>query len=382
MQDDVLEATMTPLEILLFTAKLKLSIPEPEIERKVHLMLSELNLQNCKNTRIGNHLIRGVSGGERKRTSIGVELISDPKIVFLDEPTTGLDSYNAFEVVQNLCELAAIEEKIVIFTIHQPSSEIFSLLQKVFILADGKTVYFGERENSIDFFNDHLRLAYPDNYNPFEYFIEMTNFEVLNNDKVKAVDVYGSILNGLEGKSDEELLKAYSDYIQILTDVFAGKKKLVLGSTEDEGKKGSSNYVLVEDNCGPFNSDENRRKRKDLNIKKPNAAYEIVRNDETESEMVIYSKGLHEQATPMTKENLDEIIAKKENTKGLCFEFTSLYNRNLICATRNSNILVFSVMNNLVVAIFVAILFKNVILFFVVFVFYIFSIEFQINFLK
>jgi len=378
MQDDVLEASMTPLEILLFTAKLKLSIPEPEIEQKVHLLLSDLNLQSCKNNRIGNDLIRGVSGGERKRTSIGVELISDPKIIFLDEPTTGLDSFNAFGVVQNLCELAAREEKIVIFTIHQPSSEIFSLLQKIFILADGKTVYFGERENSIEFFNDYLRLAYHDNYNPFEYFIEMTNFEVLNNDKVKAVNIYGSILNGLEGQTDDVLLKAYSNYIQILTDIFAGKKMLVLDSnTEDEGIEGLSNYVLVDDNCGPFHSDENRRRRRirkrDLDSNKPDAAYENVRTDETEK--VIYSKRLLEEATPMTKEHLMGIIlAKKENSRGMCFEIEMLCDRNLICASRNSESLAFNIINNLMMAILGTILFKNVSFFS--------SFEFQIYFKK
>jgi len=83
-------------------------------------MLKMLNLMRCMNTRIGDNLVRGVSGGERKRTSIAVELITDPKIVFLDEPTTGLDSYNAFEVV-TLLENLSSQGIIIIFTIHQPS---------------------------------------------------------------------------------------------------------------------------------------------------------------------------------------------------------------------------------------------------------------------
>ncbi len=91
MQDDILEATMTPVEILLFTAKLKLTnLTNEEIERRVDNMIKKLNLENAQNTNIGNNLIRGVSGGERKRTSIGCELIGDPQIIFLDEPTTGL----------------------------------------------------------------------------------------------------------------------------------------------------------------------------------------------------------------------------------------------------------------------------------------------------
>lgn len=70
--------------------------------------------------------MKGVSGGERKRTSIGVELITDPSLVFLDEPTTGLDSYTAFGVMETLKELAA-QGRTIVQTIHQPNSDIFDM---------------------------------------------------------------------------------------------------------------------------------------------------------------------------------------------------------------------------------------------------------------
>lgn len=60
----------------------------------------------CQNTKIGTNLIRGVSGGERKRVSIGVELLTDPSLLFLDEPTTGLDSSTSLQVIEILIELA------------------------------------------------------------------------------------------------------------------------------------------------------------------------------------------------------------------------------------------------------------------------------------
>ena len=182
MQDDILEATMTPLEILLFTAKLKLALPLKEVETRVREMIIDLNLTRCKDTRIGDALIRGVSGGERKRTSIAVELISDPKIIFLDEPTTGLDSFNAYEVIDLLNSLAR-KGKMVIFTIHQPSSEIFHLLSKLCILALGKTVYFGPHDKSLNFFEE-LKIPVPMNYNPFEHFMEVTNVSIVSNDIV------------------------------------------------------------------------------------------------------------------------------------------------------------------------------------------------------
>lgn len=205
MQDDILEGTMTPLEILLFTAKLKLDDSTEQIEIKVNKMISDLNLRNCQNTRIGNSIERGVSGGERKRTSIGVELISNPKIIFLDEPTTGLDSFNAFEVLTLLRKLSSEEGKIVIFTIHQPSSELFDLLDKICILALGKNLYFGGKDQSIDMFR-YNSLDLPPNYNPFEFFIEVSNYTSVEDKKIL---LKYPELNNIEDTQDK--YKAYVD---------------------------------------------------------------------------------------------------------------------------------------------------------------------------
>jgi len=218
MQDDILEATMTPTEILLFTAKLKLTnLTDEQIENRVHQMIQKLNLSNAKNTTIGNNLVRGVSGGERKRTSIGVELISDPQIVFLDEPTTGLDSYNAFEVVNNICQLAKKDNKLIIFTIHQPSSEIFSLLDKVCILADGKTIYFGPQDKSLNCFETIFKLPCKINYNPFEHFMEMTTLNCIFNEQVR--DKYPE-LKVTEEDQDEVKFEAYSEHMSNLEYLF------------------------------------------------------------------------------------------------------------------------------------------------------------------
>jgi ABC-type multidrug transport system ATPase subunit len=74
---------------------------------KVENIIRDLKLTKCQNTYIGGYLIKGVSGGERKRTSIGVELITNPSLIFLDEPTTGLDSYTATQVMKILSKLAS-----------------------------------------------------------------------------------------------------------------------------------------------------------------------------------------------------------------------------------------------------------------------------------
>lgn len=326
MQDDILEPNMTPLEILLFTAKLKLHLSEREIEEKVNDILKVLNLKNCKNTRIGNNLVRGVSGGERKRTSIGVELISDPKIIFLDEPTTGLDSYNAYELVKNLSQLAKNENKIIIFTIHQPSSEIFYELEKVFILADGKTVFFGPIGNSINFFVENLKIKFPKNYNPFEFFIEMTNLEVLNNSEVKKIKAYNNIIGNLLDKSDEEKNQAFSDYIKLLNEIFLGK-----------------NYLLEDEKTGEIYS-------KDIINNENNLENNPLNENDKDLQEIEFAD----------KDFIDNIIKEKSKTKGFCYEFSMLFGRGTILAVRNKKILFFKVFQNVFVATFISILYFNV----------------------
>lgn len=186
MQDDMLEPCMSPKEILMFTARLKLRDDKEAIQNRVKYLLKVLRIEKCQNTRIGDNLKRGVSGGERKRTSIAVELLSDSPIIFLDEPTTGLDSYNAYEVVNTLNDLC-LSNKMVIFTIHQPASEIFDLLSKICILALGKIVYYGPTNNIYNYFRD-AKVPIPEHYNPFEHFIEVTNLSIVREQYV--VDAY------------------------------------------------------------------------------------------------------------------------------------------------------------------------------------------------
>jgi len=86
---------MTVRECLEFAAKLKLSGTMESKIKRVDQLIATMKLSKCQNTHIGGPLVKGISGGERKRTAVGVELITDPALIFLDEPTTGLDSFIA-----------------------------------------------------------------------------------------------------------------------------------------------------------------------------------------------------------------------------------------------------------------------------------------------
>jgi ABC-type multidrug transport system ATPase subunit len=96
-------------------------------------------------------LVKGISGGERKRTSIGVELITDPQLIFLDEPTTGLDSFTAAGVMETLRALAS-SGRTVVSTIHQPNSEIYNNFDRLLLIVQGKIVYFNEASLACDYF--------------------------------------------------------------------------------------------------------------------------------------------------------------------------------------------------------------------------------------
>ena len=99
---------------------------------------------------MGSTLLRGISGGERKRTSIGVELLTNPSLIFMDEPTTGLDSATAFNVLEIMKSLAK-NGRTVISTIHQPSSEIFDMFDKLLLLVQGELIYQVDLNKNIFF---------------------------------------------------------------------------------------------------------------------------------------------------------------------------------------------------------------------------------------
>lgn len=108
----------------------------------------EMGLGDCADRVVGNWQVRGISGGEKKRLSIALEILVRPRILFLDEPTTGLDSASAFFVVQALKNISR-DGRTVISSIHQPSSEVFALFDDLFLLSGGETVYFGEAKLAV-----------------------------------------------------------------------------------------------------------------------------------------------------------------------------------------------------------------------------------------
>ncbi len=97
-----------------------------EVQHRVDQLINDLNLQKCQNTYVGGKIIKGISGGEKKRVCIAVEMVTKPDLLILDEPTSGLDSHMAYNMIKIFNKLAKKEGKTIVFTIHQPSYRIFS----------------------------------------------------------------------------------------------------------------------------------------------------------------------------------------------------------------------------------------------------------------
>uniref|UniRef100_A0A8C1Z5E7 ABC transporter domain-containing protein n=1 Tax=Cyprinus carpio TaxID=7962 RepID=A0A8C1Z5E7_CYPCA len=181
VQDDILMGTLTVRENLLFSGNLRLPRKQcstADKEKKVESIIQELGLEDCADTKIGTEFIRGVSGGERKRCSIGMELITSPTLLFLDEPTTGLDSNTANSIIALLHRLSR-GGRTIIFSIHQPRYSIFRLFDHLTLLHKGETVYAGPAGKAMDYFQS-LGYTCEAFNNPADFFLDITNGEALS----------------------------------------------------------------------------------------------------------------------------------------------------------------------------------------------------------
>lgn len=167
-QDDFLLGRLTVRETLTYAAKFKSR--SSDVNELVDSVLTQLNMTSC-----ASHFSMKCSGGERKRLSIGIELIAKPNIMILDEPTSGLDSQSALSCVQFLERLATENHLAIIASIHQPSASLLSIFHKVLILSnEGQLLYF----DTVKKLHSHLAsigLTCPPLHNIADYAIELAS---------------------------------------------------------------------------------------------------------------------------------------------------------------------------------------------------------------
>ena len=153
-QDDTLFSALTPRETLTYTAKLRIpNQTDQERDELVNNLMKRLGITRCADVVVGNELIKGISGGQKKRVSVAMELVTDPSVLFVDEATSGLDSQTAEDVVRILRDISRAG-RTVICTIHQPSFDIFRMFDTLLLLQNGQVVYNGSVEESPAYFSE------------------------------------------------------------------------------------------------------------------------------------------------------------------------------------------------------------------------------------
>uniref|UniRef100_A0A8K9UI62 Broad substrate specificity ATP-binding cassette transporter ABCG2 n=1 Tax=Oncorhynchus mykiss TaxID=8022 RepID=A0A8K9UI62_ONCMY len=207
VQDDVVMGTLTVRENLRFSAALRLprSVPQKEKDARVNDLITELGLTKVADAKVGTQMIRGISGGERKRTNIGMELIIDPSVLFLDEPTTGLDASTANSVLLLLKRMAN-QGRTIIMSIHQPRYSIYRLFDSLTLLVSGNLQY--------QYYTQRIRryrYACEAHNNPADFFLDVINGDSTATamNKIQGEDIDFEELSGSRQTIEERLVEEY-----------------------------------------------------------------------------------------------------------------------------------------------------------------------------
>jgi ABC-type multidrug transport system ATPase subunit len=239
-QSDIMHATATVREIVSHSAMTRLPKDAAGVASKVDSVLALLGLTHVADSVVGDDQSRGVSGGEKKRVNIAMEMVADPVALLLDEPTSGLDATTAEDVMRALQKIAA-SGVTVVAVIHQPRVEIYELIDKLLLLGrGGKTVYLGPAADAASYFQTLGYVPEPDD-NFADFALDVLSGSVLHRDPASAVGPSEKSRGGAASAEQTDaqaaaLSQAWAD---------AQKKKEKEGKTGDgSGNNGNNNNTI------------------------------------------------------------------------------------------------------------------------------------------
>ncbi|MCV9385586.1 ATP-binding cassette domain-containing protein [Reichenbachiella ulvae] len=194
-QDDLLIEELTVYENLHYAAQLCFTDKSPqELKELVEGTLSSLGLTATRNLKVGSPLQKTISGGQRKRLNIGLELLREPSVMFVDEPTSGLSSRDSENIMDLLKELS-LRGKMIFVVIHQPSSDIFKMFDKLVILdVGGYQIYYGNPVEGVIYFKKIVKMLDKDDGSCAECG-NVNSEQIFNIIETKVVDEYGQLTN-------------------------------------------------------------------------------------------------------------------------------------------------------------------------------------------
>lgn len=212
-QDDLLIEELTVYQNLFYNAKLCFgNLTDEEIAKKCHSLLADLGLSETKDLKVGSPLEKTISGGQRKRLNIGLELIREPSVLYVDEPTSGLSSRDSENIMDLLKELS-LKGKLIFVVIHQPSSDIFKMFDKLQILdVGGYPIYYGNPVDAVSYFKtlvQHVNAEESECWNCGNVNPEL----IFNIIESKVLDEYGNLTHNRK-TSPSEWNKSYVEKIE------------------------------------------------------------------------------------------------------------------------------------------------------------------------
>ena len=236
-QDDSFFSMITVEETLLLAAQLRQLAQYDHIKNMnvtmsvlVEDVMNSLQLKKIAKSQVGDPKVsRGISGGERKRLAVASELLGNPKLLLVDEGTSGLDSFQALQVMRLLSDIAKEKDIAVVVSIHQPRSSIWSLFDDILLLTPlGKVAYFGPRKDVLNYFKN-LGYECPDQTNPAEFLIDLVSLDMqspTSKDQIERLVVSFEEMNkNVKTAVDKEVVQSKQYSVQTVCRNIFGKIK-------------------------------------------------------------------------------------------------------------------------------------------------------------